>query len=96
MIIYYETKKLQENFLYKLAILDWQFDMVSMYTLSKNSIRVRNKSKGKRKKNKNVNSRNSAEESSYEHIELNSNSLNESFLSEFCDTLNEDSRELSN
>ena len=87
---YYGTKKLQENFLYELAKLDWQFDMVGMYTLSKDSIRVRNKNKGKRKKNKKVDSRNSVEESSYEHIGLSSNNSNESFLSESSDTLNND------
>ena len=62
---YYGTRKLQENFLYELAKLDWQFDMVGMNTLSKESIRVRNKNKSKRKKNKKVVSRNSVEESSY-------------------------------
>ena len=46
-----------------------------MYTLSKNSIRVRNKSKGKRKRTKKVNFRNSGEESSYEYIGLSSNNL---------------------
>ena len=61
-----------------------------MNTLSKESIRVRNKSKGKRKKNKKVDSRNSVEESSYEHIDLSSNNSNESFLSESSDTLNGD------
>ena len=61
-----------------------------MYTLSKVSIRERNKNKGKRKKNKKVNSRNSVEESSYEHIGLCSNNSNESFLSESSDTLNDD------
>ena len=60
---YYETRKLQENFLYKLAKLGCQFDMVGMNTLSKESIRVRNKNKAKRKKNKKVHSRNSIEES---------------------------------
>ena len=59
-----------------------------MNTLSKESIRVRNKNKGKRKKNKKVDSRNSVEESSYEHIGLSSNDSNESFLSESSDTLN--------
>ena len=53
-----------------------------MNTLSKESIRVRNKNKGKRKKNKKVDSRNSVEESSYDHIGLSSNTSNESFLSE--------------
>ena len=38
---YNGTKKLQENFLYELAKLDWQFNMVGMYTLSKDSIRAR-------------------------------------------------------
>ena len=61
-----------------------------MNTLSKESIRVRNKNKGKRKKNKKVDSRNSVEESSYEHIGLSSNNSNESFLSESSDTLNDD------
>ena len=61
-----------------------------MYTLSKDSIRVRNKNKGKRKRNKKVNTRNSVEESSHEHIGLSSNNLNESFLSESSDTLNDD------
>ena len=37
---YHRTKKLQENVLYELA---WQSDMVGMYTLSDESIRVRNK-----------------------------------------------------
>ena len=61
-----------------------------MNTLSKESIRVRNKNKGKRKKNKKVYSRNSVEKSSYEHIGLSSNNTNESFLSESSDTLNDD------
>ena len=61
-----------------------------MNTLSKESIRVRNKNKGKRKKNKKVNSRNSVEESSYEHIGLSGNNTNNSFLSESSDTLNDD------
>ena len=52
-----------------------------MYTLSKDSIRVRNKNKGKRKRNKKVNSRNSVEESSFEHIGRSINNSNESFLS---------------
>ena len=60
--------------------------MVGMYTLSKESIRVRNKNKGKRKKNKKVYSRNSVEKSSYKHIGLSSNNTNESFLSESADT----------
>ena len=59
-------------------------------TLPKESIRVRNKNKGKRKKNKKVDSRNTVEESSYEHIDLSSNNTNESFLSESSDTLNDD------
>ena len=42
--------------------------MVGMYTLSKDSIRIRNKNKGNRKRNKKVNFRNSVEESSYEHV----------------------------
>ena len=54
-----------------------------MNTLSKEPIRVRNKNKGKRKKNKNVDSRN-------ELIGLSSNNTNESFLSEYSDTLNDD------
>ena len=66
-----------------------------MNTLSKESIRVRNKNKGKRKKNKKVYSRNSVEKSSYEHIGLSSNNTNESFLSESSDTLNDDLTELS-
>ena len=61
-----------------------------MNTLSKESISVRSKNKGKRKKNKKVDSRNSVEESSYEHIGLSSNNMNESFLSESSDTLNDD------
>ena len=61
-----------------------------MYTLSKDSIRVRNKNKGKRKKTKKVDSRNSVEESSYEYIGLSSNNSNESFLSESSHTLNDD------
>ena len=61
-----------------------------MYTLSKDSVRVRNKNKGKRKKNKKVNSRNSVEESCSEHIGLSINNSNESFLSESSDTLNND------
>ena len=61
-----------------------------MNTLSKESIRVGSKNKGKRKKNKKVDSRNSVEESSYEHIGLSSNNMNESFLSESSDTLNDD------
>ena len=63
-----------------------------MYTLSKDSTRVRNKIKGKRKRNKKVKSRNSGEESSYKHIDLKSNNSNESFYSEFSDTLNDDIR----
>ena len=47
--------------------------MVGMYTLSKDSIGVRNKNKGKRKKNKKVNSRNRVEKSFYKHN--NSNEL---------------------
>ena len=47
-----ETKKLQEQFLYELTKLDWQFDLVGMYTPSKDSVRVRNKNKGKKKKRK--------------------------------------------
>ena len=78
------------KYLYELAKLDWQFDMVGMYTLSKDSVRVRNKNKGKRKKNKKVDSRNRVEKSSYEHIGLSSNNSNELFLSESSDTLNND------
>ena len=47
---YYGTKKLQEHFLDKLAKLNWQFDMVCINTLSKESIRVRNKNKAKERK----------------------------------------------
>ena len=61
--------------------------MVGINTLSKESIRIRNKNKGKTKKNKKVNSRNSVEESSYEHIGLSSNNSNGFFLSESSDTL---------
>ena len=50
--------------------------MVGMNTLYKESIRVRNKNNGKRKKKKKVNSRNSVEESSYEHIGRSSNNTN--------------------
>ena len=46
--------------------------MVGINTLSKESIRVRNKNNGKRKKNKKVGSRNSVEESACEHIGLSS------------------------
>ena len=63
--------------------------MVGMYTLSKDSIRVRNKNKDKRQRNKKINSRNSLEEFSYEHIGSNSNNSKESFLSESSDTLND-------
>ena len=63
--------------------------MIGIYTFSKDSIRVRSKNKGKRKRNKKVKSRNSVEESSFEHIGLNSNNLNESFLSESSNTLND-------
>ena len=59
-----------------------------MNTFSKEPITVRNKNKGKRKKNKKVDS--SVEESCYEHIGLNSNNSNESFLSESSGTLNDD------
>ena len=59
-----------------------------MYTLSKESIRVRNKNKGKRKKNKKIDSRNSVEKSSYDHIGLSSNNSTESFLSESSDPKN--------
>ena len=61
-----------------------------MNTLSKESVRVRSKNKGKRNKNKKVDSRNSVEELYYEHIGLSSNNMNESFLSESSDTLNDD------
>ena len=64
--------------------------MVGIYTLSKDSIRVINENKGKRKRNKKVNCRNSVDESSYEHIGLNSNNSSESLLSESSDTLNDD------
>ena len=64
--------------------------MLGINTLSKESIRVWNKNKGKTKKNKKVDSRNSVEESSYEHIGLSSNNWNEYFLSESSDTLNDD------
>ena len=87
---YYGTRTLQENVLYKLAKLDWPFDIVGMNTLSKESIRVRDKNKGKRKKNKKVYSSNSVEKSSYEHIGLSSNNTNESFLSQSSDSLNDD------
>ena len=56
--------------------------MVGMYTLSKDSIRIRNKNKGNRKRNKKVNFRNSVEESSYEHVGRSSNNSNESSLPE--------------
>ena len=56
--------------------------MVGMYTLSKESIRVGNQNNGKRKRSKKVDSRNSVEESSYEHIGLSSNNSNEYFLSD--------------
>ena len=52
------------NFSYEFAKLDWQFDMVGMYTLSKDSITVTSKKKGKRKRNKKVSSRKNVEESS--------------------------------
>ena len=61
-----------------------------MFILSKDSIRARNKNKCKRKRNKKVNSRNSVEKSSYEHIGLNSNNSNKSFLSKSSETLNDD------
>ena len=61
-----------------------------MNTFSKESIRVRNKNKSKTKKNKKVDSRNSVEESSYEHTGLSINKSNESFLSESSDTLDVD------
>ena len=64
--------------------------MLGINTLSKESIRVRHKNKGKREKNEKVDSRNTVEESSYEHIGLSSNNSNESFLSESSDTLNDD------
>ena len=87
---YYGTKKLKNFFLYELAKLDCQFDMLGMETLSKDSIRVRNNNKGKRKKNKKVDSRNIVEESFYKHIGLSRNNSNKSFLSESSDTLNND------
>ena len=89
-VYYYKMKKLQENFLYELPKLDWQFDMVGINTLSKESIRVRNKNKGEWKKNKKVDSRNSADESSYERIDRSIINSTESFLSESSDTLNDD------
>ena len=61
-----------------------------MNTLSKRSVRVRKKNKGERQKNKKVDSRNSVEESCYEHIGLSSNNSNESFISESSDTPNDD------
>ena len=64
--------------------------MVGMYTLSKDSIRIRNKNKGNRKRNKKVNFRNSVEESSYEHVGLSSNNSNQSSLPELSDALNDD------
>ena len=64
--------------------------MVGMNTLSKESIRVRSKNKGKKKKNKEVDSRNSVEESFYQHTGLSSNNMNESFFPESSDTLNDD------
>ena len=64
--------------------------MVGANTLSKELIRVRNKNKGKQKKNNKVDSRNSVEESSYEHIGLSSNDSNESFLSESSDKPKDD------
>ena len=51
----------------------WQFNIVSMYTLAKDVIRVRNKNKGKWERNKKINSRNNVEESSFEHNDLSSN-----------------------
>ena len=85
----YGTKKSQGNFFHELAKLgNWQFEMTGMYTLYKDSIRVRNKNKGKRKKNKKVNSINRlSSQHVFEHIDLNSNDLNESFLSKSFDTL---------
>ena len=62
--------------------------MTGMYTLYKDSIRVRNKNNGERKKNKKVNYRNIwSSQHVFEHIDLNSNDSNESFLSESFDTL---------
>ena len=63
--------------------------MVGTYSLSEDSIRVRNRNEGKRKRNKKVNSRNRVQGSSYENIGLNSNNSNESFLSKSSDTLND-------
>ena len=80
---------MQENVLYELAKLDRKFDMVVIYTLSKDLIRVRNKNKEKRRRNKKVNFRNSIDESSYEHIGLSSNNSNDSFLSEYSHTLDD-------
>ena len=60
-----EQRCCKKIFLYELAKLDWQFNMVGMHTLSKESTRVRNKNKGK-----------SVEESYSEHIGLSSNNSN--------------------
>ena len=46
---YYGTKKWQENFSYEIAKLGWQFDMVGMYTLSQDSIRVRRRGRVKKR-----------------------------------------------
>ena len=55
---HYGTKKLQEKIFHKLAKLEnWQFDAIGMYTLSKGSIRVRNKNKGKRTIKKSITGR---------------------------------------
>ena len=59
--INYEIKKITKKWLNESAKLDWQFDIVSMCTLSTDVIRVRNKNKGKRGRNKNVDSKNSIE-----------------------------------
>ena len=68
--------------------------MVGTYTLSNDSVRVRNKNGAKRKRNQKVKFRNSIEKSSYEHIDLNSSNClfvcNESFLLESSNILNDD------
>ena len=82
-------KESQENFFHELAKLDSRhFHVIGMYALSKDSVRVRNRKKGKRKRNKKVSSRNVlSSQLFFEHIYLNSNNSNESFLSESSDTL---------
>ena len=61
-----------------------------MYTLSKETIRVRKGKRGKRKRNMKVHSRNCVEESSLEPTDRNNNNSNESFLSKFSETMNDD------